>query len=164
PDVVHTIGCEPPSTSTTTPSTSTTTPSTSTTTRPPACSAGACDDGKPCTIDRCAEDGCHHDAVVGFAAACSACRGGLGSPGCAGVAAPPSIGRKIDHACALTTEALTTSKPKRKHQLQHRAAASLTGAAGAARKAAHKRRLPPACAAAPARPLKNASSSVDLGL
>ncbi len=96
-------------TSTTTTSTTTTLPSTTTTTRPPPvrCTTGSCNDGDPCTVDRCVEaTGCAYDEAEGFAAVRCMFEGSrLEPPPCAGQPLAQAVTRAFGRAQSLVDRA-----------------------------------------------------------
>ncbi len=109
------------------------------------CPAAQCDDGDPCTRDGCTETTCDYQQDGGLDAACSTCRGGLGSPACAEQTLPSSVGKRLTLACSLRDQA--ASKPAKPAQkLLRRAAKNLKGAATTAKKAGAKHSVSAGCA------------------
>jgi hypothetical protein len=103
----------PGTTSSTT--TSTTTTSSPTTTRPDEpCDVTACDDGDPCTVDRCVATGCGYQDAEGFAAVRCMFEGSrLDPPPCASQRVADAVTRGFARAQTLVDRASAAPRPRK---------------------------------------------------
>ena len=128
----------PTTTSTTLPAaTSTTTvpvPSTTSTTAPPPCrSDPECDDGDPCTEDRCTITGCRQAPLEGSeGVTCAFDAAAIGT--CRDEPSFGAVNRKLSQGKNLIERAGRTSKRKTVRQLVKKASKTLRGAAALAKK------------------------------
>ena len=113
----------------------------------PKCRGDAyCDDTRPCTVDTCQADGCHHEVVTPDAvkAAINAARL---VDGCTGQTLPAFVSRALTQAARIVDRAARTGNPNRTGQQMTIAAHRLDVLARRAERAANRGRLVPACAA-----------------
>jgi hypothetical protein len=138
---------------TTTTSTTTTTraqaSTTTTTTISPVagCVPPDCDDGNPCTVDRCEEGSrCAHDNASGLESVRCVFRGaGLQTSMCAGEPLPAAITARFDRAHKLVDRAATKPRPRQAKPLLRRAMQTLKRTSLIAARLGRRNELDPDC-------------------
>jgi hypothetical protein len=110
----------------------------------PACGDVTCDDGDPCTVDRCDGGTCVADEIGGTPGAFCICERALPGP-CAEVTLPRAVGRRAAKACRLLGRAVDAGA-RRRARLRRRARAAWTAAGRRTAKIAARGLLDPACA------------------
>jgi hypothetical protein len=152
-------------------------PPTTTTTLPDPCGDGACDDGDPCTVDRCdpATGGCRRtpvancchtaaecddgDACTDDSCVANQCRHdlvgaetpvtaiGRALDACGGQL-PPGMARRLARAQTLIQQAERAQSPRRARRLLHATRPVLRGVTRSTARGVRRRRIDPACASA----------------
>jgi hypothetical protein len=116
-----------------------------------------CDDRSPCTLDRCAADGCHH-TPLGFDAVETAIDATFAPDACVAESVPATIDRRLERADRLVTRAAHTKDPQRADGLMTNAARRLAKVVGLS---AQQDRLSSACATALAAAASDAASRAE---
>jgi hypothetical protein len=129
--------------------TTTTTSTSTTTTGPPApgCVPPDCDDGNPCTVDRCEEGSrCANTEATGFdSVRCVFLRAGLQTSLCSGVSLPAAITARFDRAHTLVDRAAEKPRPRQAKRSLRRAMRILKRASHVAARLGRRHKLDPDC-------------------